>query len=38
MGTIKTENDTGIKEAEDIKKKWQEYTELEEKKRSWWPG
>ena len=27
MGTIKDRNGKNIKEAEDIKKKWQEYTE-----------
>ena len=27
MGTIKDRNDTDITEAEDIKKRWQEYTE-----------
>ena len=28
MGTIKDRNSMGITEAEDIKKRWQEYTEL----------
>ena len=28
MGTIKDRNGTDITEAEDIKKRWQEYTEL----------
>ena len=27
MGTIKDRNDTDLREAEDIKKRWQEYTE-----------
>ena len=27
MGTIKDRNDTSLTEAEDIKRKWQEYTE-----------
>ena len=27
IGTIKDRNDTELKEAEDIKKRWQEYTE-----------
>ena len=27
MGSIKDRNDMGLPEAEDIKKKWQEYTE-----------
>ena len=27
MGTIKDRNDMGLTEAEDIKKRWQEYTE-----------
>jgi len=27
MGTIKDRNDTDLTEAEDIKKRWQEYTE-----------
>ena len=28
MGTIKDRNDMDLTEAEDIKKKWQEYTEV----------
>ena len=31
MGTIKDRNSTDLKEAEDIKKKWQEYIELYKK-------
>ena len=31
MGTIKDRNGMDITEAEDIKKKWQEYTELYKK-------
>ena len=31
MGTIKDRNGTDIREAEDIKKSWQEYTELYKK-------
>jgi len=31
MGTMKDRNDKDPKEAEDIKKKWQEYTELYKK-------
>ena len=34
MSTIKDRNDTDITEAEDIKKRWQEYTEELYKKRS----
>ena len=34
MGTIKDRNDTDLTEAEDIKKRWQEYTEELYKKRS----
>ena len=34
MGTIKDKNGMDITEAEDIKKRWQEYTELYKKKRS----
>ena len=30
MGTIKDRNSMGLTEAEDIKKRWQEYTELYE--------
>ena len=32
MGTIKDRNGKDLTEAEDIKKKWQEYTELYKKK------
>ena len=32
MGTMKDRNDTDLKEAEDIKKRWQEYTEELHKK------
>ena len=31
MGTIKDRNDMGLTEAKDIKKRWQEYTELYKK-------
>ena len=31
MGTIKDRNGMGLTEAEDIKKRWQEYTELYKK-------
>ena len=34
MGTIKDRNDMDLTEAEDIKKRWQEYTEELYKKRS----
>ena len=34
MGSIKDRNGRGLKEAEDIKKSWQEYTEELYKKRS----
>ena len=34
MGTIKDKNNMDLTEAEDIKKKWQEYTEELYKKRS----
>ena len=34
MGTIKDRNDVDLTEAEDIKKRWQEYTEELYKKRS----
>ena len=34
MGTIKDRNDKDLTEAEDIKKRWQEYTEELYKKRS----
>ena len=33
MGTIKDRNSINLKEAEDIKKRWQEYTENLYKKR-----
>ena len=42
MGLIKDRNDLELTEAEDIKKRWQEYTEEMYKKRSsrprlsWW--
>ena len=32
MGTIKDRNDMDLTEAEDIKRRWQEYTELYKKK------
>ena len=32
VGTVKNRNDMGLKEAEDIKKRWQEYTEALYKK------
>ena len=32
MGSIKDRNDLDLTEAEDIKKKWQEYTEVQYKK------
>ena len=32
MGTIKTRNGMDLTEAEDIKKRWQEYTELYKKR------
>ena len=35
MGTIKDRNGTDLTEAEDIKKRWQEYTELHKKWSSW---
>ena len=31
MGTIKGKNGMDLREAEDIKKRWQEYTELDKK-------
>ena len=31
MGTIKDKNDMDLTEAEDIKRRWQEYTELHRK-------
>ena len=34
MGTIRNRNGMELKEAEDIKKRWQEYTEELHKKRS----
>ena len=34
MGTIKDRNDVDLTEAEDIKKRWQEYKEELHKKRS----
>ena len=34
MGSIKDRNGLGLTEAEDIKKRWQEYTELYKKKSS----
>ena len=34
MGTIKDRNGLDLKEAEDIKKRWQEYTELYKKRSS----
>ena len=34
MGTIKDRNGMDLVDAEDIKKRWQEYTELCKKKRS----
>jgi len=34
MGTIKDKNGMDITEAEDIKKRWQEYTELHKKRSS----
>ena len=34
MGSIKDRNGTDLKEAEDIKQRWQEYTEELNKKRS----
>ena len=34
MGTIKDRNGINLTEAEDIKKRWQEYTEKPYKKRS----
>ena len=37
MGSIKDRNGVDITEAEDIKKRWQEYTEELYKKRSSWP-
>ena len=37
MGTIKERHGMNLTEAEDIKKKWQEYTKQLYKKRSSWP-
>ena len=37
IGTVKDRNDVDLTEAEDIKKRWQEYTELYKKKLSSWP-
>jgi len=37
MGTIKDKNSKDLTEAEEIKKRWQEYTEELYKKRSSWP-
>ena len=34
MGTIKDRNDMNLREAEDIKKRWQEYTEKLQKRSS----
>ena len=34
MGTIKDRNDMDLTEAEDVKKSWQEYTELHKKRCS----
>ena len=34
MGTIKDRNGMDLTEAEDIKKRWQEYTEINIQKRS----
>ena len=38
MGWIKDRNDMDLTEAEDIKKRWQEYTEMYKKKiiTMWW--
>ena len=33
MGSIKDRNSMDLTEAEDVKKKWQEYTELYKKKK-----
>ena len=38
MGTIKDRNGMDLTEAEDIKKRWQEYTELYKKKNLHHPG
>ena len=37
IGSIKDRNSMDLTEAEDIKKRWQEYTELTEQKRSLQP-
>ena len=37
MGSIKDRNGMDLRKAEDIKKRWQEYTEELYKKRSSWP-
>ena len=37
MGTIKDRNCMDLTEAEDIKNRWQKYTELYKKKRCSWP-
>ena len=37
MGSIKDRNGMDLTEAEDIKKRWQEYTEELDKKRTSWP-
>ena len=37
IGTIKGRNSMDLTEAEDIKERWQEYTEELHKKRSSWP-
>ena len=38
MGTIKDTNDKELTEAEEIKKRWQEYPELYKKKMFQWSG
>ena len=38
IGTIKDKNSKDLTEAEEIKKRWQEYTEELHKKSSWWPS
>ena len=35
MGTIKDRDSMDLTEVEDIKKRWQEYTEVYKKKSSW---
>ena len=35
MGSVKDRNGMDLSEAEDIKKRWQEYTELYKKRSSW---